>query len=113
MARHLRIVFPGAIYHVSCRMVGPWKDGDAFLFKDDSDRLRLLCTYGAQTQRQVATHLGLSTGAAISIQPSGTFAGCGKMPLTSILRAPGPWLRDPGSASSLVAKSPFKNSLYG
>jgi len=49
-------------------MVGPWEDGNAFLFKDDSDRLRMLCTYGAQTQRQVATHLGLSTGAAISIQ---------------------------------------------
>ena len=70
-------------------MVGPWEDGNAFLFKDDSDRLRMLCTYGAQTQRQVATHLGLSTGAAISIQPSGTFAGCGKMPLTSILSLKG------------------------
>ena len=42
MARHLRIEFPGAIYHISCRMVGQWQDGNAFLFKDDSDRLRLL-----------------------------------------------------------------------
>ncbi len=42
MARPLRIEFPGAIYHVSCRMVGDWKRARALLFRDDSDRERFL-----------------------------------------------------------------------
>ena len=39
MARKLRIEFPGAIYHVTCRMLG---DRRSILFRDNNDRIRLL-----------------------------------------------------------------------
>ena len=39
MARALRVEFPGAIYHVTVRMLG---DARASLFRDDGDRSRLL-----------------------------------------------------------------------
>jgi hypothetical protein len=39
MARKLRVEYEGAIYHVTCRLVGAWKDGDRELFRDDQDRL--------------------------------------------------------------------------
>ncbi len=39
MARHLRVEFSGAIYHVTCRMLG---DAKSRLFKDDADRERFL-----------------------------------------------------------------------
>jgi putative transposase len=39
MARKLRIEFPGAIYHVTCRMLG---DERSRLFVDDADRERFL-----------------------------------------------------------------------
>lgn len=39
MARHLRIEFPGAIYHVTCRMLG---DKRSRLFRDNADRERFL-----------------------------------------------------------------------
>lgn len=42
MARKLRVEYPGAIYHVTCRLVGSWKDGDRELFRDDRDRWRFL-----------------------------------------------------------------------
>ena len=42
MARHLRVEFPGAIYHVSCRMVGDWRKGRERLFVDDADHERFL-----------------------------------------------------------------------
>jgi putative transposase len=42
MARTLRIEYPGAIYHVTCRLVGSWRDGDRELFRDDADRWRFL-----------------------------------------------------------------------
>jgi len=42
MARHLRVEFPGAIYHVSCRMIGDWRTEETYLFKDDHDRKRFL-----------------------------------------------------------------------
>ncbi len=42
MARHLRVEFAGAIYHVTCRMVGDWRTGKTFLFKDDADHERFL-----------------------------------------------------------------------
>ena len=60
MARHLRIEFPGAIYHISCRMVGQWKDGNAFLFKDDSDRLRLSILRERSSECEVQSVLHLS-----------------------------------------------------
>lgn len=49
MARHLRVDYSGAIYHVSCRMVGEgrWVSGSGEagwgrLFRDDKDRERFL-----------------------------------------------------------------------
>ena len=42
MARPLRIHFPGAIYHVSGRMLGSWRDQQDRLFRDDRDRRRFL-----------------------------------------------------------------------
>ena len=42
MARHLRVEFPGGIYHVTCRMVGDWRTEKILLFKDDADRERFL-----------------------------------------------------------------------
>jgi len=42
MARHLRVEFPGAIYHVTCRMIGDrWLD-QSRLFVDDKDRERFV-----------------------------------------------------------------------
>ena len=34
--------YPGAIYHVSCRMIGQHRGAVSLLFRDDADRLRLL-----------------------------------------------------------------------
>ena len=42
MARHLRVEFPGAIYHVSVRMVGDWRTEKSKLFKDAADYERFL-----------------------------------------------------------------------
>ena len=42
MARHLRVEFPGAIYHVAIRMLGDWKKEENLLFEDDADRERFL-----------------------------------------------------------------------
>jgi REP element-mobilizing transposase RayT len=42
MARHLRVEYPGAIYHVTCRMVGDWRTEKALLFRDDADRERFI-----------------------------------------------------------------------
>ena len=42
MARHLRVEFPGAIYHITCRMIGSWHADRGLLFKDDADRRRFL-----------------------------------------------------------------------
>ena len=39
MARHVRVEYPGAIYHVTCRMLG---DARSRLFKDDADYERYL-----------------------------------------------------------------------
>ena len=52
MARHLRVEFPGAIYHVTCRMVGDAAvDGASWppekrLFRDDADYERFLDRLG-------------------------------------------------------------------
>ena len=42
MARHLRVEFGGAIYHVAMRMLGDWKRQSNRLFEDDADRQRFL-----------------------------------------------------------------------
>jgi len=42
MARHLRVEYPGAIYHVTCRMLGDSRTDRTFLFQDNADRVRFL-----------------------------------------------------------------------
>ena len=42
MARHLRVEYSGAIYHVTCRMMGDWQTEKTYLFRDDADRERFL-----------------------------------------------------------------------
>jgi len=42
MARHLRVEFPGAICHVTCRMVGSWHAEQSRLFIDEADHKRFL-----------------------------------------------------------------------
>jgi len=68
MARKLRIEYEGAIYHVTCRLVGSWREGDRELFRDDRDRWRFLESlaervelYGARLHQYVlmANHFHL------------------------------------------------------
>ena len=42
MARPLRISYPGAIYHVTGRMLGSWRDNRDRLLRNDQDRERFL-----------------------------------------------------------------------
>lgn len=42
MARHLRVEFPGAIYHVTCRMIGDGRLDRSRLFVDEKDRERFV-----------------------------------------------------------------------
>jgi putative transposase len=42
VARPLRVQFPGAIYHVTARLVGSWRDERLRLFRDDRDYGRFL-----------------------------------------------------------------------
>ena len=42
MARRLRLEYPGAIYHVTVRMLGDGRLEESRLFRDDQDRQRLL-----------------------------------------------------------------------
>ena len=69
MARHLRVEFPGAIYHVTCRMIGDtpasccgrntggadWLP-EKHLFRDDADRQRFL---GRLAERVEQYHIRL------------------------------------------------------
>lgn len=51
MARHLRVEFPGAIYHITCRMIGDWRTEQTLLFKDDADRERFLERLGERVEQ--------------------------------------------------------------
>ena len=42
MARALRVQFPGAMYHVTSRMVGHWRQEHNRLFEDAADYQRFL-----------------------------------------------------------------------
>jgi REP element-mobilizing transposase RayT len=42
MARHLRVEFPGAIYHVTCRMIGDGRLEQSRLLSEDAERERFL-----------------------------------------------------------------------
>jgi len=56
MARLLRIEFPGAIYHVTARMLGNWKKEADRLFEDDRDRLRFLERLGQRVEQYDIRH---------------------------------------------------------
>ena len=51
MARHLRVEYPGAIYHVTCRMVGNWQTDKTLLFKDDADHERFVDRLGERVEQ--------------------------------------------------------------
>lgn len=51
MARHLRVEFPGAIYHVTCRMIGDGRLDRSQLFLDDRDRERFLGCLSERVER--------------------------------------------------------------
>ncbi|MDA0578196.1 MAG: transposase [Verrucomicrobia bacterium] len=51
MARPLRVEFPGAIYHVTCRMVGNWQTEKTFLFKDDADHEHFLARLAVRVEQ--------------------------------------------------------------
>lgn len=51
MARPLRVEYPGAIYHVTGRMLGNWKKESNLLFEDDRDRLRFLERLGERVEQ--------------------------------------------------------------
>jgi putative transposase len=51
MARHLRVEYPGAIYHVTCRMIGDWKTERSLLFRDDPDRERFVEQLSARVEQ--------------------------------------------------------------
>jgi len=51
MARHLRVEYPGAIYHVTCRMVGNWQAEKTYLFKDDADHERFVERLGERVEQ--------------------------------------------------------------
>ncbi len=51
MARHLRVEYPGAIYHVTCRMVGDWRTDKTYLFKDDADHERFVDRLGERVEQ--------------------------------------------------------------
>ncbi|MBI3987753.1 MAG: transposase [Lentisphaerae bacterium] len=51
MARHLRVEFEGAIYHVTCRMIGDRRLDQSRLFVDDKDRERFLDCLAARVKQ--------------------------------------------------------------
>ena len=58
MARHLRVEFPGAIYHVSCRMIGGQDLKQSRLFVDDQDRARFIeCLSDSVEQYNIRLYL--------------------------------------------------------
>jgi len=51
MARHLRVEYPGAIYHVTCRMIGYHRSHRSHLFLDDKDRQRFVDRLGERVEQ--------------------------------------------------------------
>ena len=51
MARHLRVEFPGAIYHVTCRMIGDNRLDQSRLFTEDKERERFLEGLGERVEQ--------------------------------------------------------------
>ena len=50
MARHLRVEYPGAIYHVTCRMIGDGRVDQSRLFRAESERARFLEKLGERVE---------------------------------------------------------------
>ena len=50
MARHLRVEFPGAVYHVTCRMIGDARLERSRLFTEDAERERFLERLGERVE---------------------------------------------------------------
>lgn len=50
MARHVRVEYPGAIYHVTVRMLGALEDRKVALFWDDKDHERFLDRLSARVE---------------------------------------------------------------
>jgi hypothetical protein len=67
MARRLRVQYPGAIYHVSCRMIGGRRLAGSRLFIDDKDRERLVERLGERVEQY---HIRLYQFAGYRGQPS-------------------------------------------
>ena len=51
MARHLRVEFSGAIYHVTCRMIGDRRLDQSRLFVDDKDRERFVACLAERVEQ--------------------------------------------------------------
>ncbi len=51
MARHLRVEYPGAIYHVACRMIGDGRLEESRLFVDDADRQQFINALSERVSR--------------------------------------------------------------
>ena len=50
MARHLRVEFPGAIYHVAYRMIGDDRIERSRLFSEDAERERFVERLGERVE---------------------------------------------------------------
>jgi len=57
MARHVRVEYHGAIYHVTCRMLG---DARSRLFKEDADYERYILRL-SEREDQYSIHLYMFT----------------------------------------------------
>ena len=58
MARNIRVEYPGAIYHVTCRMIGDSRLDQSRLFVDDPDRKHFIdCLADRVEQYNIRLHL--------------------------------------------------------
>ena len=53
MARNLRVEDPGAIYHVTCRMIGDRRLDQSRLFVDNKDRERFIDCLSDRVEQHV------------------------------------------------------------
>jgi hypothetical protein len=71
MARHLRVEFSGAIYHVACRKIGDWRLERSRLFTDDRDQERFLERLAERVERyEVRLFLKIGVSPRISVLPA-------------------------------------------
>ena len=60
MARQLRVEFPGAIYHVTCRVIGDGRLERSRLFTEDKERERFVERLGEGLRRTTSASICLS-----------------------------------------------------